>query len=107
MLEELEDEELVRYLDENPCIVPLCKIDVSRIVELYASPIETTTRDVEPGEDAITELRCAQEAFKREMEISCRVAATELKEINVGTTDDPRTISIAKDYIRAWKACKD
>ena len=107
MLEGLEDKELERYLDENPRIVPLFEIDVGGTVESYASPIETTTRDVEPGEDAITELRCAQEAFEREMEISCRVAAMELKEINVGTTDDPRTISIAKDYIRAWKACKD
>ena len=97
MLEELEDEELERYLDENPRIVPLFEIDVGGTVESYASPIETTTRDVEPGEDAITELRCAQEAFEREMEISCRVAATELKEINVGTTDDPRTISIAEN----------
>ena len=31
------------------------------------------------------------------MEISRRVTATELEEINVGTTDDPRTISIAKN----------
>ena len=31
------------------------------------------------------------------MEISCRVAAMELKEINMGTTDDPRTISIAEN----------
>ena len=31
------------------------------------------------------------------MEVSRRVAATELEEINVGTTEDPRTISIAKN----------
>ena len=31
------------------------------------------------------------------MEISRQVAATELEELNVGTTDDPRTISIAKN----------
>ena len=97
----------MRYLDENPRIVPLSKIDIGQTVALYASPIETTTRDVEPGEDAITELRCAQEAFEREMEISCQVATMKLKEINVATTDDPRTISNSKDYIRAWKAYKD
>ena len=89
MLEELEDEELVRYLDENPRIVPLSKIDIGQTVALYASPIETTTRDVKRGEDAITELRCAQEAFQHEMEISYRVAAMKLKEINMRTTDDP------------------
>ena len=94
MLEGLEDEELEGYLEENPRIVPICEIDVGRTMESYASPIETTTHDVDPGEDAITELRCAQEAFKREMEISCRVAAKELKEINMGRMDDSRTISI-------------
>ena len=30
MLEELEDEELERYLDKNPCIVPLFEIDVGQ-----------------------------------------------------------------------------
>ena len=38
-----------------------------------------------------------QEAFEHKMEISRRVATTELEEINVGTTEDPRTISIAKN----------
>ena len=56
ILEGLEDEELERYLDENPRIVPLFEINVGGTVESYASPIETTTRDVEPGEDAIREL---------------------------------------------------
>ena len=107
MLEGFEEKELERYLDEYPRIVPLFEIDVGGTVESYASPIKTTTWDVEPGEDAITELRCAQEAFKREMEISCRVAAKELKEINMGRMDDSRTISIWEDYITAWKACKD
>ena len=107
MLEGLEDKELERYLDENPRIVPLFEIDIGGTVESYTFPIETTTRDVEPSEDAIVELRRTQEAFEREMEISRWVAATKLEEINMGTTDDPRTISLAKDYIRAWKACKD
>ena len=48
-LEGLEDEELERYLDENPRIVALFEIDIGGTVESYASPIETTTRDVEPG----------------------------------------------------------
>ena len=38
-----------------------------------------------------------QEAFEHKMEISRRVATTELEEINVGTTEDPRTLSIAKN----------
>ena len=70
MLEGLEDEELERYLDKNPCIVPLFEIDVGKTAESNASPIETTTNDDEPGEDAIAELRRAQEVFKRKMEIN-------------------------------------
>ena len=97
MLEGLEDKELERYLDENPRIVPLFEIDIGGTVESYTFPIETTTRDVEPSEDAIVELRRTQEAFEREMEISRRVATTELEEINVGTMDDPHIISIAKN----------
>ena len=89
MLEGLEDEELERYLDENPRIVPLFEIDVGETAESYSSPIKTTTDGDEPGENAIAELRRAQEAFEREIEISRWVAATELKEINMGTTDDP------------------
>ena len=47
MLERLEDEELERYLDKNPRIVPLFEIDVDK------------TRDEEPNEEATEELRRA------------------------------------------------
>ena len=95
MLEGLE--ELERYLDENPRIVPLFEIDIDEIAESYVSPIETTGHNDEPGEEVIEELQRAQEAFKREMEISRQVAATELEEVNMGTTGNPNTISIAKN----------
>ena len=97
MLEGLEDEELELYLDENPRIVPLFEIDVGETAKSYASPIGTTGYDDESGEDAIAELCRTQEAFEREMETLRRVITTELEEINVGTTDDPRTISITKN----------
>ena len=70
MLEGLEDEELERYLDENPRIVPLFEIDVGGTTDSYTSPIESTGHDDEPGKEAIAELQRAQEAFEREMEIS-------------------------------------
>ena len=97
MLEGLEDEELERYLDENPRIVPLFEIDVAGTADSYASPSANTGQDDEPGEEALAELQRAQEAFEREMEISRRVAATELEEVNMGTTAEPRTLSIAKN----------
>ena len=49
MLEGLEDEELERYLDENPRIVPLFEIDVRGTADSYASPIGSTSHDDEPG----------------------------------------------------------
>ena len=70
MLEGLEDEELERYLDENPRIVPLFEIDIRGTADSYASPIESTGHDDEPGEDVLAELQRAQEAFDRETEIS-------------------------------------
>ena len=69
MLEGLEDEELERYLDENPRIVPLFEIDVRGTADSYASPMGSTGHDDEPGEEALAELQRAQEAFEREMEI--------------------------------------
>ena len=74
-------------------------IDVGEIAESYASPIEATTHNDEPSKDTIAELWRAHEAFEREMEISRRVTATELEEINVGTIEDPRTISITKNLL--------
>ena len=44
-LEGLDDEELERYLDENPYIMPLFEIDVGGTMETYASPVDTTSRD--------------------------------------------------------------
>ena len=37
----------------------------------------------ELGENALAELQRAQEAFDREMEVSGRVVATELEEVNI------------------------
>ena len=57
----------------------------------------STCQDDKPGEEALAELQLAQEAFEYEMEISRRVATTELEEVNMGTIAEPRTISIAKN----------
>ena len=54
-------------------------------------------QDEEVGEEALAKLQSAQEAFEREIEISRRVAATELEEVNMGTTTEPRTISIVRN----------
>ena len=59
MLEGLKDEELERYLDENPRIVALFELDVWEMVDSYVSPMGSTGHDDEPGEEALAELQRA------------------------------------------------
>ena len=43
------------------------------------------------------ELSRAREAFEKEMEISRRVTASALEDVNIGTTSEPRLLSITKE----------
>ena len=70
MLEGLEDEELERYLEENPWIVPLFEIDVRGTADSYVVPNASMGQEDELGENTLAELQQAQEAFEREMEVS-------------------------------------
>ena len=97
MLEGLKDDELEKYPDENPRIVPLFEIDVVETNETYTTSTPAAEWDDEPSEEAIMELRCAQDAFDQEMEISRHITATTLEEINVGTPEAPGALSVAKD----------
>ena len=45
------------------------------------------------------ELSREREAFEKEMEISQRVTTLALEEINIGTTSDPRLLSIGKELV--------
>ena len=69
MLEGLDDEELENYLQENPRIIPLFEIDVIEMVGTYTT-LATGDDDYEPNTKALMELRGAQDALEREMEIS-------------------------------------
>ena len=74
--------------------MPLFEIDVVEIA--YTTPA-TAEQDDEPNDTTLMELRRAQDAFDREMEISCRIATIALEEINVGTPDASVALSVAKD----------
>ena len=102
MVEGLDDEELENYLDKNPWIVPLFEIDVIETAETYTTPATTVEQDCEPNEEALIELRRVHDAFDREMEISRRVVATVLGEINVGSLEAPQALLTAKD-LPLWK----
>ena len=75
MLDGSADKEVNRYLEENPKLVKLFEVDVIEIVSPYlVENTNNTNTDLgEPDLKAIVELPYAQEAFKREMEISRRV----------------------------------
>ena len=53
----------------------------------------------EPDLASIMELSRAREAFEKVMEISRRVIASALEEVNIGTMSEPRLLSIAKELV--------
>ena len=57
----------------------------------------------EPDPESLLELSRARVAFDREMEISRRVMASTLEEVNIGTTTDPPLLSIAKNLLPSQK----
>ena len=93
MLEGLPDEEIDRYMEEHPKIVPLFEVDITAAV----GPYITTPEPDEPDQAAIRELRQAQESLEREMTISQRVKASQLEEVDLGTMDKPRPVKVAKE----------
>ena len=74
VLEELADEEVDGYLEENPRLVPLFEVDVEEAVSPYI--VQTEDAGEEPNKNAIRELRQAQETWEREMVVSHRVKAS-------------------------------
>ena len=67
MLEGLADEEVDRYLDEHPRIVPPFEVEVTEAITPYIVPPDG---DEELDLEAIHELCQAQESLEREMIVS-------------------------------------
>ena len=103
MLEGLDDTELEAYLDENPRIVPLFEIDVMETIAEYVPTSTLQEEEYEPNPESIIELSRAREVFEKEMEISCRVISSTLEEVNIGTTEVPQLLSIARDLTSGEK----
>ena len=99
MLEGLPDEKIDRHLEEHPKIVPLFEVDIIAAVGPYITSLESD----EPDQAAIRELRQAQESLEKEMTISQRVKASQLEEVDLGTTDKPRPVNVAKEMPHAEK----
>ena len=77
MLEGLADEEVDRYLEEHPKIVPLFEVDITKAVVPYVTNLGKESD--EPDQEAIRELRQAQ------LTISQWVKASQLEEVDLGT----------------------
>ena len=69
----------------------------------YAPTSTLQEEEYEPDPESIIELSRAREAFEKEMEISHRVTASALEEVNIGTTEVPRLLSIARDLTSGEK----
>ena len=95
MLEGLANEEVDQYLQVNPKIVPLFEIDIAKVVSPYI--LQLDENDEELDKEAIRELQQAHEALEREMVVSQRVKASQLEEVNLGTTKDARLVQITKE----------
>ena len=66
MLDGFPDEEVNRYLEEDPKIVPLFEVDITAAV----GPYITSPESDKPNQEAIWELCQAQESLEKEMMIS-------------------------------------
>ena len=95
MLDGLADEEVNRYLDEHPKIVSLFEVDITEAIIPYVMSLGKESD--EPDQEAIRELRQAQESLEREITILQRVKASQLEEVDLGTNDKPRPVNVAKE----------
>ena len=104
MLDGLTDNEIDLYLDEHPKIVSLFKVDVADVVMSYITHWEDEFDEL--NREAIRKLRQAQESLEWEMVICQRVKASNLEEVDLGTTEVPRPVNVTKempfvkDYVR-------
>ena len=103
MFDGLDDIELEAYLDDHPRIIPLFEIYIIETVADYAPTNTLHEEAYELDPESILELSRARATFEMEMEISRRVMASTLEEVNIGTTTDPPLLSIAKNLLPSQK----
>ena len=91
MMEGLDEGEVNQYFEENPKIILLYEIDVVDIITPYIVNEEKDTdiSDTEARLDdrSLRELCLQQEALERELQVSQRVHASTLEELNLADND--------------------
>ena len=97
MLEGLDQAKEDKYFEENPKIIPLFEVDIMQTLTPYIDE-DDKGEEVPLDDKTLRELRLQHESLEREMQVSQRVQASALQELNLADIDaEPRTILIAKD----------
>ena len=91
MLDGLSDDEVNQYLEEHPKVVPLFEVDIVEVVTPYITHRED--KFDEPDWDVIRELQQTQESLEHEMAVSQRMKASQLEEVDLGTSEAPKLVS--------------
>ena len=78
------------FLDEHPTIVPLFEVDILSVVEPYVATDSKHDEPYGPDPTSMEELQQAHDALECESEISQRVKASTLEDLNLGSPDAPR-----------------
>ena len=89
MLDGLTDDEMNFLLEEHPTIVPLFEVDVLSVVEPYVASDIKHDEPYELDPTSMKELQQAHDALERELEISKRVKASTLEDVNLGSPEAP------------------
>ena len=104
MLEGLDQAKEDKYFEENPKIIPLFEVDIMQTLTPYIDK-DDKGEEVPLDDKTLRELRLQQEASEREMQVSQRVWASTLDELNLADANaEQKTILIAKEMELANKA---
>ena len=77
------------YLEKNPRIVPLFKIDIHEAANSYIASATPKGKEYELDPESLLELSRAWEAFERDMETSRQVTTLTMEEIDVVHSKGP------------------
>ena len=96
MMEGLDETEENHYFNDNLKIIPLFEVDILQALTSY---VEDKHNDIPIDDQTMKEIHLQQEATEKEMQVSQRVQASALAELNLadeGKGLEPKTILIAK-----------
>ena len=86
MMEGLDDVEEDQYFDDNPKIIPLFEVDIIKALTPCFGE-DDKEEEIQVDDKTLKELHLRQEAMEREMQVSQRVHASALEELNRADID--------------------